>query len=77
MWTVEGRSVHYLDAVRYTQWLNSLACPVAVVPLSASSEELPIGVQIVAWPFEDEIALGVAALVDAAFGYRPPPMALA
>jgi amidase len=77
MWTVEGSSVHYLDAVRYTQWFNSLACPVAVVPLNASSEELPIGVPIVTWPFEDEIALGVAALVDAAFGYRPPPMALA
>jgi amidase len=37
---------------------------------------LPIGVQIVARPFEDETALGVAAVVDAAFGYRPPPMAL-
>jgi hypothetical protein len=34
-------------------------------------------VQIVARPFEDEIALGVAGIVDAAFGYRPPPMALA
>ena len=39
-------------------------------------EGLPIGVQIVARPFEDEIALGIAAVVDAAFGYRPPPMAL-
>ena len=37
---------------------------------------LPIGVQIVARPFEDETALGVAAVVDAAFGYRPPPMAV-
>jgi hypothetical protein len=35
-----------------------------------SPEGLPIGVQIVARPFEDETALGVAAVVDAAFGYR-------
>jgi len=37
---------------------------------------LPIGVQIVARPFEDETALGIAAVVDAAFGYRVPAMVL-
>jgi len=76
-WTIDGASVRYLDAVRYTQWFNALACPAAVVPVGRSSEGLPIGVQIAARPFEDEIALGIAAVVDAAFGYRPPPMALA
>jgi len=74
-WTIDGRAVEYLDAMRYTQWFNALACPAAVIPVGASLEGLPIGVQIVARPFEDEIALGVAAHVDAAFGYRPPPMA--
>ncbi len=75
-WTVEGRPVEYLDAVRHTQWFNALAAPAAVVPVGRSPEGLPIGVQIVARPFHDETALGVAAVVDAAFGYRPPPMAL-
>ena len=74
-WIVEGRPVDYLDAVRHTQWFNVLACPAAVVPVGRSSEELPIGVQIVARPFEDEIALGLAAVVDAAFGYKSPPIA--
>ena len=76
-WTIDGASVSYLDAVRYTQWFNALACPAAVIPVGRSSEGLPIGVQIATRPFEDEIALGIAAVVDAAFGYRPPPMALA
>lgn len=75
-WIVEGRAVEYLDAVRHTQWFNTLAAPAAVVPVGSSPEGLPIGVQIVARPFCDETALGVAAIVDAAFGYRPPPMAL-
>ena len=75
-WIVEGRAVQYLDAVRHTQWFNALAAPAAVVPLGRSPEGLPIGVQIVARPFEDEIALGIAAIVDAAFGYRPPPLAM-
>jgi amidase len=74
-WDIEGRTVEYLDAWRYTQWFNAISCPAAVVPVGQSPEGLPIGVQIVARPFEDETALGIAAVVDAAFGYRAPPMA--
>jgi len=74
-WAIDGQTVEYLDAWRYTQWFNALACPAAVVPVGASPEGLPIGVQIAARPFDDEIALGVAAIVDSAFGYRPPALA--
>ncbi len=78
-WIIEGSTVQYLDAVRHTQWFNVLAAPAAVVPVGRAVQEngvgLPIGVQIIARPFEDETALGIAAVVDAAFGYRPPPMA--
>jgi amidase len=75
-WDIDGRRVEYLDAWRYSQWFNALAAPAAVVPVGSSPEGLPIGVQIVARPFEDETALGIAAVVDAAFGYRAPAMAL-
>ena len=71
-WIIDGKSVEYLDAMRFTQWFNALACPAAVVPVGASPEGLPIGVQIAARPFEDEVVLGVSAVVDAAFGYRQP-----
>lgn len=71
-WTVEGRAVDYLDVMRFTQWFNVLASPAVVVPVGTSPEGLPIGVQIVARPFDDESALAVAAIVDAAFGYCPP-----
>jgi amidase len=74
-WIVDGQAVEYLDAWRYSQWFNALACPAAVVPVGSSPEGLPIGVQIAARPFEDEIALGIAAILDSAFGYRPPPLA--
>jgi Asp-tRNA(Asn)/Glu-tRNA(Gln) amidotransferase A subunit family amidase len=78
-WTIDGRSVDYLDAMRYTQWFNVLSAPAAVVPVGRTESEggpgLPIGVQIVARPFQDEAALGIAAILDEAFGYRPPPIA--
>jgi amidase len=73
-WTIDGQTVEYLDAVRYTQWFNTLGAPAAVVPVGRSQEGLPIGVQVAARPFEDEAALGVAAVLDRAFGYRPPEM---
>ena len=75
-WIVDGQPVDYLDVMRYTQWFNALAAPAAVVPVGTSPEGLPIGVQLIARPFEDETALGIAAVLDAAFGYQRPPIAL-
>jgi amidase len=75
-WIVEGHPVDYLDAVRHTQWFNVLASPAAVVPVGRSPEGLPIGVQIAGRPFHDETVLAVAAVLDAAFGYQPPPLAV-
>jgi amidase len=75
-WTIDGHTVEYLHAWRHTQWFNALAAPAVVAPVGSSPEGLPIGIQIVARPWHDETALGIAAIVDAAFGYRAPSMAL-
>jgi len=75
-WIIDGKTVEYLDAVRYTQWFNTLGAPAAVVPVGRSPEGLPIGVQIAARPFHDEVAIGIARILDAAFGFSPPPLAL-
>jgi len=73
-WTVEGQTVRYLDAMRYTQWFNLFAAPAAVVPVGRSADGLPIGVQIAGRPFEDEAVLAVAEAVDREFGYQAPPI---
>jgi len=73
-WAIEGRTLHYLDAMRYTQWFNLLAAPAAVVPIGRSTEGLPIGVQIAGRPFTDELVLTIAAAVENEFGYHPPPL---
>jgi amidase len=72
---VDGQTVKYLDAMRYTQWLNLLGSPAAVVPVGRSPEGLPIGVQIAGRPYEDELVLSVADVLDRTFGYRVPPLA--
>jgi len=75
-WTIDGQQVEYLDAMRYTQWWNLLAAPAAVVPVGRSPQGLPIGVQLVGRPFEDEVVLKVASVIDDAFGYLPPPISI-
>jgi Asp-tRNA(Asn)/Glu-tRNA(Gln) amidotransferase A subunit family amidase len=63
-WTVDGKRVKYLDAMRYAQWVNILGCPAATVPVGRSREGLPIGIQIVGRPFEEEIVLAIALRVE-------------
>jgi amidase len=73
-WTIDGQQIEYLDAMRYSQWFNLLAAPAAVVPVCQSPDGLPIGVQVVGRPWEDEIVLKVASVIDHEFGYVPPPI---
>jgi Asp-tRNA(Asn)/Glu-tRNA(Gln) amidotransferase A subunit family amidase len=79
-WTVEGKTVNYLDAWSYAEWFNLLGNPAAVVPVSHSVagewEGLPIGVQIVGRPWEEEQVLAVAAALERECGgWRIPPIA--
>ncbi len=74
-WNIGGQTVAYLDAMRYTQWFNLLAGPAAVIPVGRSPENLPIGVQIVGKPYQDELVLGIAAVLERDFRYLPPPLA--
>ena len=74
-WLVEGKTVKYLDAWSYTEFFNLLGNPGAVVPVGQSPEGLPIGVQIVGRPWEEELVLKVAAEVERECGrFRRPPM---
>ena len=74
-WQINGQTVRYLEAMRFTQWFNLLASPAAVVPVGQSPEGLPIGVQVAGRPYEDELVLRIASVIDEAFGYRIPPLA--
>ncbi|PYX52572.1 MAG: amidase [Acidobacteria bacterium] len=74
-WAIEGKEVGYLDAWSYTEWFNLLGNPAAVVPVNHSDRGLPIGVQIVGRPWEEEQVLGVAAALEAQCNaWRVPPI---
>jgi Asp-tRNA(Asn)/Glu-tRNA(Gln) amidotransferase A subunit family amidase len=65
----------YRSTMRHSQWLNLAGLPGVSVPMGKSPEGLPIGVQLIGLPFEDEMLLAVAEQLEAARGaWQPPPL---
>jgi Asp-tRNA(Asn)/Glu-tRNA(Gln) amidotransferase A subunit family amidase len=68
----------YRDTMRFSQWLNLTGFPGASVPVGVSNEGLPIGVQVIGRPFEDELVLAVAEAIEQARGpWLAPPFDVA
>ena len=69
-----GTSLENLSAFSYTITYNLTGWPGAVVRGGTSPEGLPIGVQIVARPWREDVALAVAHHLETALGgwQRPP-----
>ena len=58
----------YRDTMRHSQWLNLAGFPGVAVPMGFSAEGLPIGVQVIGRPNEDELVLAVAEALEQARG---------
>jgi amidase len=76
-WKIDGKDVDYLDNFAYSQWLNGMGFPGISVPVGRSPEGLPIGVQVVARPYEDGVALVTAKLLERSFRWMKPTLAWA
>jgi Asp-tRNA(Asn)/Glu-tRNA(Gln) amidotransferase A subunit family amidase len=71
--TIGGITLSTFRAFSYSQAFNLFNLPSASVPAGVSKEGLPIGVQIVGRPHEEDAVLLAAAIVeDALGGWRPP-----
>jgi amidase len=73
-----GYSVPWLAGFSYTFAHNLSGCPAVVVRCGTSPEGLPIGVQIVAPPWREDIALAIALRLEESFLETfPRPTAIA
>jgi Asp-tRNA(Asn)/Glu-tRNA(Gln) amidotransferase A subunit family amidase len=63
---VSDQMVSVFRAFSYAQTFNVFDLPVVVIPIGRSTEGLPIGVQIIGRPFEEETVLAAAALIEEA-----------
>ena len=70
---VHGSTYDRLEAFSYTMTYNLTGWPGAVVRAGALPSGLPIGVQIVARPWREDVALALAQSIENALGgYQPP-----
>ncbi len=59
-----GAKENYRDTMRYSQWLNLAGFPGFSVPVGMSQDGLPIGVQVIGRPYEEELVLAVAEAIE-------------
>jgi Asp-tRNA(Asn)/Glu-tRNA(Gln) amidotransferase A subunit family amidase len=69
-WRV-GEKENYRETMRYSQWLNLAGFPGVAVPAGESREGLPIGVQVIGRPYEEELILAVAEAIERGRGSWP------
>ena len=62
---VNGESISVFRAFGYSRTFNVLGLPCVAVPASRTEGGLPVGVQIVGRPFEEQTALAAAAIIEA------------
>jgi len=66
---------NYRDTMRFSQWLNLAGFPGLSLPMGQSPEGLPINIQLIGRPHEEELLLAVAAqLEQARCPWQPPQL---
>ena len=68
-----GTTFEHINSFGYVFTHNLTGWPAAVVRAGTSREGLPIGVQIAARPWREDVALAVARYVEAELGSFTPP----
>ena len=70
-WSVDGQTVGYPRAFVYSQVFNLLGVPAASAPVGKGPDGLPIGIQVVGRPYEDQIVTAVVSELEAGLGSDP------
>jgi amidase len=67
-WQIEDQTVGLFQAMMPAVFANVLGFPAVTVPMAISAAGLPIGVQLVGRPYEDELLLEIAVRLEQARG---------
>lgn len=63
-------------SIAYTLTYSLVGYPAVIVRVGSTQDGLPVGVQVVARPWRDDVALAVAAFLETRFGGWQPPALL-
>ncbi|MGB2625711.1 MAG: amidase [Candidatus Acidiferrum sp.] len=68
-----GDPHNYCATMRFCQWLNLTGFPGLSIPMGCSPQKLPIAVQLIGRPFEEEQLLEVGKILESERGVFPSP----
>jgi Asp-tRNA(Asn)/Glu-tRNA(Gln) amidotransferase A subunit family amidase len=74
--STESKAVGLFQAMMPATTFNLLGLPALTVPIARDEEGMPVGVQIVGRPWEEEAVLELGARLETArgeFGFPPEP----
>ncbi|HUI57339.1 MAG TPA: amidase family protein, partial [Bryobacteraceae bacterium] len=63
-WEIDGKEIGLFQAMMPAVVANVLGLPAVTIPMAISREGLPIGIQLVGRPYEDELLLELAVLLE-------------
>jgi Asp-tRNA(Asn)/Glu-tRNA(Gln) amidotransferase A subunit family amidase len=73
-WEVGDQRLGLIDVMASATPWNLLGFPGLVLPIDVTPEGLPVGVQLIARPYEEELLLHVGGLLEQARGpFASPP----
>ena len=72
-WKFNGEEIGLFQAMMPVTPFNLLGLPAVVIPFGMSADGLPIGVQLVGRPYEEEVILELAVRLEKARGPMPHP----
>ena len=72
-WPLDGREVELIEAMRPATPLNLLGLPGLVIPFHLTADGLPVGVQLVGRPWDEELLLELGMRMEEARGQFPSP----
>ncbi len=72
-WPAGEESIGLLDAMAPLTFVNLLGLPAMVIPFDLSPEGVPVGIQLIGRPYEEELLLALAMRLEEARGAFPRP----
>ena len=72
-WTTPAREIDYFEAMIPLTTANLLGLPAMVVPFSFNDDGMPVGIQLIGRPYEEERLLELAVQLEEARGFFLSP----
>jgi Asp-tRNA(Asn)/Glu-tRNA(Gln) amidotransferase A subunit family amidase len=75
-WLIGERWIGLLEAMAPLTPVNLLGLPAMVIPFDLTADGLPVGIQLIGRPYDEELLLELAVRLEEARGPFPaPPLA--